>query len=180
MKSNFIFNFQDDKWDLIKRTPLLAENKPLKRWIAAEKKKRDGLVKTQIVGKPPMSTELMEENTNEKEIWTGLIPDENFINEEYDPATFMKLIEDKRNIVKALKKHGQPKYLADRTLLILDDQVGSKLFRASKGNEFKAFATKHRHYSTSFIVVSQGYKEVPATIRTNFTCLIIFETAEVI
>jgi hypothetical protein len=35
--------------------------------------------------------------------------------------------------------------------------------------------TRHRHYSTSFIMVSQGYKEIPKTIRTNWTALIVFE-----
>jgi hypothetical protein len=155
---------------------LLIENKPLKRWIAEEKKRRDGLIKGQIVGKAPVSMEGIDpENTNEVEVWDGLIPEANFISEDYDPVDFMKIIKSKKDVVTALKRHGKPKYLADRTLFIFDDQVGSPMFRGSNGNEFKAFCTKHRHYSASMIVVSQGYKEVPKTIRTNFTCLIIFE-----
>lgn len=39
------------------------------------------------------------------------------------------------------------------------------------------FNTRHRHYSASVIMVSQGYKEIPATVRTNWTCLILFEIA---
>lgn len=37
-----------------------------------------------------------------------------------------------------------------------------------------AVNTRHRHYGASFIMVSQGYKEVPKTIRTNWTSLIVF------
>ncbi len=39
------------------------------------------------------------------------------------------------------------------------------------------FNTRHRHYSASVIMVSQGYKEIPKTVRTNFTCGIYFEIA---
>lgn len=35
--------------------------------------------------------------------------------------------------------------------------------------------TNHRHYSASLIIVSQAYKEIPKTIRTNFSALILFE-----
>jgi hypothetical protein len=79
--------------------------------------------------------------------------------------------------VDALKKHGQPKYLADRILLIFDDLVGSSLFSMAQDNLFKGFNTRHRHYSASVIMVTQGYKEIPKTIRTNWTALILFEIA---
>lgn len=95
------------------------------------------------------------------------------------------------NMIKALKKHDQPKYLANRILIIFDDLVGSTLFSGSRGSYFKGefissgtrsfvnifigVNTRHRHYSASFLMVSQGYKEIPKTIRTNWTCLIVFE-----
>lgn len=34
---------------------------------------------------------------------------------------------------------------------------------------------KHRHYSSSLIVVTQAYKAIPKTIRNNMSCLILFE-----
>ena len=37
------------------------------------------------------------------------------------------------------------------------------------------FNTNHRHLSSSILMVSQAYKEIQKTVRTNFTCLIIFE-----
>ena len=145
----------DDKWDYIKKQPLIIENKPLKRWMAEEKRKRDGAFKGEIVAKPPVSLEGVEgqKNTNEKDYFDGLIPEENFISEDYNPADFMKIIQNKKAIVTALKRHGKPKYLADRTLFIFDDQVGSPMFRGSNGNEFKAFCTKHRYFFISYFLI---------------------------
>lgn len=44
--------------------------------------------------------------------------------------------------------------------------------------------TNHRHYSASLLMVSQAFKEIPSrrifnleTVRTQFSCLIIFEIA---
>jgi hypothetical protein len=62
-----------------------------------------------------------------------------------------------------------------RILLIFDDLVGSTLFNNARQNVFKGFNTRHRHYSCSMLMVSQGYREIPKTVRTNFTCLILFE-----
>jgi hypothetical protein len=61
--------------------------------------------------------------------------------------------------------------------LIFDDLVGSALFSNAKDNLFKGFNTRHRHFSASVLMVSQGYKEIPKTIRTNWTSLILFEIA---
>lgn len=74
-----------------------------------------------------------------------------------------------------LKKHGKPKSLANRILIIFDDLVGSSLFRGNKGSFFTGLNTRHRHYSMSMMMVSQGYKEIPKTVRINWTALIVFE-----
>ena len=87
----------------------------------------------------------------------------------------MEIMEEQMTLIKALKKQNQPKYLANRILIIFDDLVGSSLFSGSRGSYFKGVNTRHRHYSASFLMVSQGYKEIPKTIRTNWTCLIVFE-----
>jgi len=42
---------------------------------------------------------------------------------------------------------------------------------------FNDINTRHRHYSASVIMVSQGYKEIPKTVRSNWTALILFEIA---
>lgn len=57
----------------------------------------------------------------------------------------------------------------------INKKVGSALFKGKRGSYFTGLNTRHRHYSASFIMVSQGYKEIPKTIRTQWSCLIIFE-----
>lgn len=63
----------------------------------------------------------------------------------------------------------------NRLLIIFDDLVGSSLFSGKKDNPFKRLNTNHRHHSASILMVSQAYKELPKTVRTNFSCLVIFE-----
>jgi hypothetical protein len=165
-----------EKWDWLKLQKLLVENKPLKAWIKKEQQRRDGLLGDEIIGKPKIGSEFDDRNTNEKEVWDGKIPEENFYHE-YTEDTLDKILARQKQIIDVLKKHEQPKYLADRILLIFDDLVGSALFSSARDNLFKGFNTRHRHYSASVIMVSQGYKEIPKTIRTNWSALILFEIA---
>lgn len=166
----------DEKWDWLKLQKLLAENKPLKAWIKKEQQRRDGMLGDEIIGKPKIGSEFDDRNTNEKEIFDGRIPEENFYHT-YTEGTLDTILARQKQIIDVLKKHGQPKYLADRILLIFDDLVGSALFSAARDNLFKGFNTRHRHYSASVIMVSQGYKEIPKTVRSNWSALIIFEIA---
>lgn len=166
----------DEKWDWLKLQKLLVENKPLKQWIKKEQQRRDGMLGDEIIGKPKIGSEFDDRNTNEKEVFDGLIPEENFYHE-YTEATLDTILARQKQIINVLKKHGEPKYLADRILLIFDDLVGSALFSNAKDNLFKGFNTRHRHFSASVIMVSQGYKEIPKTIRTNWSALILFEIA---
>lgn len=172
----FVFSptvLSDDKWDYIKNQELLVENKPLKRWIQQEKKKREGTFQHKIVQDPP--AHIGYENTNEQaEEFDGRIPEENFFHN-YTEADLETILTRQKTIIDGLKKNKKPKFLADRVLLIFDDLVGSALFGMAKDNLFKGFNTRHRHYSTSIIMVSQGYKEIPKTIRTNWSSLILFE-----
>jgi hypothetical protein len=160
----------------LKLQKLLVENKPLKQWIRKEQQRRDGMLGDEIIGKPKIGSEFDDRNTNEKEVFDGLIPEENFYHE-YTEATLDTILARQKQIINVLKKHGEPKYLADRILLIFDDLVGSALFSNAKDNLFKGFNTRHRHFSASVIMVSQGYKEIPKTIRTNWSALILFEIA---
>lgn len=175
----FVFSptvLSDEKWDWLKEQKLLSENIALKKWIKEETKKRQGIFKDKVVQDPPLSQEFMDVNTNEKEEFDGKIPEENFYHE-YTEDDLEKILRRQKHMIDALKKHQKPKYLADRILLIFDDLVGSALFGMAQDNLFKGFNTRHRHYSASVIMVSQGYKEIPKTIRTNWTALIIFEIA---
>lgn len=175
----FVFSptvLSDEKWDWLKEQQLLIENKPLKQWIAKEQARRRGMLNDEIVGKPNISSELENRNTNQQEVFDGKIPEGNFYHV-YSEEDLEKILTQQKKIIDALKKHNQPKYLADRILLIFDDLVGSSLFSNAKDNLFKGFNTRHRHYSASVIMVSQGYKEIPKTVRTNWTAVILFEIA---
>jgi hypothetical protein len=160
----------DEKWDWIKNQKLLIENHPLKKWIKKMSEQRD---EDKIVQPAPLGHEL-EGLVNQRESFTGVIPEEHFFDT-YQDDKFMEIMEEQMSMIKLLKKHGEPKYLANRILIIFDDLVGSSLFSGTRGSYFKGINTRHRHYSSSFIMVSQGYKEIPKTIRTNWTCLIVFE-----
>lgn len=65
------------------------------------------------------------------------------------------------------------KYKADRVLVIMDDQAG--LFGGGIRNPVANYVLKHRHFSSSVIVVTQVYKAIPSIIRTNMSCMILFE-----
>lgn len=163
----------DEKWDWIKQQPLLSENKPLKAWIKKEEQRRNGALQNEVVGKPTISSELADRNTNEKEQFDGKIPEENYYHQ-YTDEDLDTILRRQDALIVALKKYDKPKYLADRILLIFDDLVGSALFSNKKDNLFKGFNSRHRHYSASVIMVSQGYKEIPKTVRSNWTALVIF------
>ena len=69
---------------------------------------------------------------------------------------------------------------------ILDIGItGESMRRVRRTNRVSHSASEHmkngwniatnEFFSASFLMVSQGYKEIPKTIRTNWTCLIVFE-----
>ena len=160
----------DEKWDVIKEKNLLVENKPLKEFLKSlENKKKQNKVVEDL--RDPTGLEGL---VNKKEWFDPKIPEEHFIID-YDDTVLAKIMEEQKGVIDLLKKHGKPKYLANRLLIIFDDQVGSALFSTRKGAYFNGLNTRHRHYSASFMIVSQGYKEIPKTTRTNWTCLTVFE-----
>jgi len=105
----------------------------------AEKRKTDAIVQP-----APISHEL-EGLVNQRDNFTGKIPEEHFFDK-YDDSKFMEIMEEQMTLIKALKKYDQPKYLANRILIIFDDLVGSSLFSGSRGSYFKGVNTRHRHY----------------------------------
>ncbi len=86
-------------------------------------------------------------------------------------------MKEQEKMIEYLEHAGKSKHLANRILYICDDLVGSSLFGNQRDNLFKGLNTRHRHYNMSILMVAQGYKEVPRTIRTNWTALICFDIA---
>lgn len=159
----------DEKWDYVKSLDLLCDNKPLRQWLKQlQEQKEDGVVSRGVVSRPKeigLSVPPMEDFR---------IPEECFFSD-YDADTLKQIMDEQMTIVKLLKKHHKSKHLANRVLIIFDDLVGSSLFGNQRSNPFKMLNTNHRHYSASLLMVSQAYKEIPKTVRTNFSCLIVFE-----
>lgn len=167
----FPFITIDEKWDVIKESKLLLENKPLKKFLKELKRKKRQQQQTVVQLPIPEPKQIPDE---EEEVFSPYIEEEHFFDD-YDDESFQRIMEEQLAMVHMLKRHKQPKYLANRILIIFDDLVGSPLFRGQKGSYFTGVNTRHRHYSASFIMVSQGYKEIPKTIRSGFSCLILFE-----
>jgi len=171
----------DDKWDHIKeRDDMLGENKKLIKAVEEIKKK----MKKKFQDNPVVDTpkefngdideiEVKRKERGEKR-FDGTIPEECFLTE-YKPDDLMEYIDEQQNAVTILKGHGYSRHTANRILMVFDDLVGSTLFSTSRDNAFKKLNIRRRHLSTSVIMISQAYKEIPKTVRTNFSCLILFE-----
>jgi hypothetical protein len=158
----------DEKWDLVKKTKhVLAENKKLEQELNSMKVKGK---KLKVVFKDSMS---LQEQITEKEGWDGNIPEEDFFA---DIDRIPSLIKSQQDILDRLKDLGvneKRRYIIDRQLLIMDDQAG--MFRQGIHSPLTNFVIKHRHTSTSVIVVTQAYKAIPKTIRSNCNAVIIFD-----
>jgi hypothetical protein len=153
----------DEKWDWVKRQPLLAENKALRRFLEKKNKTMDD-----VVGRPTAyATEAP---------FDPRIPESHYLTE-YDEGVLDDMLHEQDTLITKITSMGGTKHLAHRWLLIFDDLVGSALFNNRRNNVFKCLNTRHRHFNASIIMVSQGYKEIPKTVRTNWTALILFEIA---
>jgi len=105
----------------VKEQKLIIENLPLKKWLKdMAKKKTDGLVE-----RAPPSAQLEGLVNKDDDKFTGKIPEEHFFHQ-YDDSKFMEIMEEQMTLIKALKKQNQPKYLANRILIIFDDLVSTK------------------------------------------------------
>lgn len=168
----------DDKWDWVKQERLLAENKPLDKWIADMERKRRNRGMGEVVAPPPLSADsaisLQRIVGDKRKVFDGKIPDGCFFVD-YSESDLRGIMAEQRAVIDLLKEHKQSKFLANRILFIFDDLVGSSLFNNARDNPFKMLNTNHRHYSASVLMVSQAYKELPKTIRTQFSCLVAFE-----
>lgn len=160
----------DEKFIWLKAQKLLGRNTALEKFITKLKNKEESNSIVERVSHDGQFQGLVPS----KNEFTGITPDDCYFNE-YDEDKFRELMEEQLSLIRLLKQHDQPKYLANRILVIFDDLVGSSLFSGSKSSYFKGLNTRHRHYSLSMFMVTQGYKEIPKTVRTNWTGLITFE-----
>lgn len=153
----------------VKDQDLLGDNTKLKEWLKKEEKKKDE--NSVVEGAKPAA---LIEGMDLEPLRDFKIPEACFYTE-YDEGTLAEIMDEQMNVVKLLKSYGKSKHLANRLLIIFDDCVGSSLFNNRKQNRFKMLNANHRHYSCSILMVAQAYKEIPKTVRTNWSCLIVFE-----
>ena len=131
---------------------VLLENKPLKKWII-DKSKEDQF--NQVVQPVPLDSRLQSVIDADSK-FTEEIPEECFYHGNAVVKAVKKILDDNKDVVDILHEHGKMKTLADRILLICDDQVGSDLFAGPLKKYFVGANTRHRHHSASIIMVSQG------------------------
>jgi len=155
--------------DWVKDQQLLADNVPLKQWLKSleeEDEEDNVVVKTRNKG------QALQGLVNPNPLLDKKIPEKCFYSE-YSDTTLQEIMDEQMQMVRALKKFGKSKHLANRfkklirVLIIFDDLVGSTLFSMKKENPFKKLNTNHRHYSASILMVSQAYKEIPSICFTN-------------
>ncbi len=164
----------DDKWDVVKSTKgILVENKKKQKALDI-----DGPPITKKTPTVVFPTKEAEEKHREDNKFDGKIPETMFytyMDEIRDDLTKQKdEMETIRSKLEAEDKGDQAKFYSDRILVILDDQAG--LYRGGvNGNWEINFVIKHRHYNTSLIIVTQAYKAIPKSIRTNCNSLAVFE-----
>lgn len=149
----------DEKWEYIKNKKILVENVELKKALEKIKKKGGEIVSGEPVPNLPSFNPKMAETC--------------FVTE-FTEEDISNIHKQQQDMIEFLKKHGYTRFVADRVLLLFDDLVGSSLYSRAQNAPFKVLNSNHRHESISMLMVTQAYKEIPKTIRTNFTCLILF------
>lgn len=165
----------DEKWDWVKQQKLLVENLPLIHFLKQLKDKEKN--QNKVVGDPPKADVLLglvETKKGDDGKFDARIPESCFYHD-YNEDTLKDLLHQQQQMVDLLKVHGKTKHLANRILFLFDDLVGSSLFSGARQNTFKMLNTNHRHLSVSLCMISQSFKEIPKTIRNQFSCLILFE-----
>lgn len=99
----------DEKWDYIKKIPLLVENIALKDWIKNQTKPEGNPVVQQMSCAQEFEGLVADRDPD----FDGLLP-QNCFYEDYDESILKSIYEEQMRIVKLLKKHGKTKHLANR------------------------------------------------------------------
>lgn len=165
----------DEKWNYVKKQKnLLAENKKLDAILEGLAKSKNNK-KWKLIHANEME---QAKNRNEGEKFDGRLQDDDMF---MDIERIFPILEEQQSTIEFLKDYleqekrdvDEAKYLADRLLIILDDQAGR--FDAGTNTPLNNFVIRHRHYSASVIIVTQAYKAIPRTIRTCMMQIILFD-----
>lgn len=167
----------DEKWDIVKNTKhVLKENKKLLKIQEQHLKKGDerkGELPIVVHQSKAMSFK-DQQCQKQKQKFKGKIPEENFFDNLQEVPHRIKEQQDIIEMLRELGYEQRSKYIADRMLVVLDDQAG--MFKGGNtNNPLVNYVIKHRHSSSSLIIVTQAYKAIPKTVRTNCNALILFD-----
>lgn len=164
----------DSKWSVVKKTKhLLSENKKKSTLLSDQPLPKKNLQK--VVHSPGISTPQDAEDSK----FDGKLDESDIIMTLAELlvklADVSEEMEDIRGKLKAQDADEEDsKMYADRVLVIMDDQAGQFQGGVTRNPEVN-FVLRHRHYGTSVIIVTQAYKAIPKSIRTNCNSLICFE-----
>lgn len=92
----------------------------------------------------PVPIDKVFESLMDDEPFKPQIPEDNFFHGDAVVGAIKKLLDNNKKIIDLLDEHGQLKTMADRILLICDDQVGSDLFVGPLRKYFVGANTRHR------------------------------------
>lgn len=173
----------DPKWEYVeKQKGYTVRNHKLEEWL--EKHPYDHKLpmtdrrnqKLVVVIPPPRNQWLKEKVKPKADKHDGSITKEN-LRDSIDLGELAEWMEKRKKEIAHIKKHGKDISLYNRCLIIFDDMVGSGLFAGTRNNCFKMLNANHRHYSCSILEVTQAYKEIPKTIRTQMSGFMFFRIA---
>ncbi len=155
----------DPKWTLVKKSPgLLLQNRKLEEILEGRSRNKK---KWKLVFADP------KDEKKEVSKFDGRVDPEKMFGEQ---NKLWPILEQQQAVIEYLNDEGyedQAKYIADRLLIIIDDCAGT--FKNTNNNPMVNYVIKHRHYSSSPIIVTQALKAIPKTIRTNCNAHIYFD-----
>jgi ABC-type lipoprotein export system ATPase subunit len=165
----------DEKWNhVMKQKGVLSKNKKLEQIMDGMAKNKNNK-KWKVVFR---DEDDQKKAANKDEQFDGALEKEDMF---MDIAKIFPILEEQQSTIEFLKEYleqekkdvDQAKYLADRMLIVLDDQAGR--FDAGTNTPLNNFVIRHRHYSASVIIVTQAYKAIPRTIRTCMMQCVLFD-----
>lgn len=155
----------DPKWTLVKKASgILLQNKKLEEILEGRSRHKK---KWKLVFSGP------SDEKKEVQKFDGRVDQSKMFGEQ---QKLWPLLEQQQMIIEYLNDEGyedEAKYIADRLLVIIDDCAGT--FKNTNNNPMVNYVIKHRHYSSSPIIVTQALKAIPKTIRTNCNAHIYFD-----
>lgn len=166
----------DEKWNYVmKQKGILARNKKLEQILDGMAKNKSNK-KWKVVFRD--DDDLKKNKQGEDDQFDGTLDKKDMF---MDIAKIYPILAEQQSTIEFLKEYlkqekkdeDQAKYLADRMLIVLDDQAGR--FDAGTNTPLNNFVIRHRHYSASVIIVTQAYKAIPRTIRTCMMQVVLFD-----